>query len=146
MYKRQIQASGDITNQVLVTQAVEDIERGNLFAEYRDDYSIREDYTAGVIGGEGNVSLISTDGDIINDASTISSSDGNVLIFAEGSFLQNNRTDTFVTENSVSLGGGSSTSSSSSASSSGGGYDDFEANAQASVSGCLLYTSPSPRD
>ena len=130
-----IQASGDVTNQVLVTQAVEDIERGNLFAEYRDDYSIREDYTAGVIGGEGNVTVVSTGGDIINDASTIASSDGDVLIFAEGSFLQNNRTDTFVSENSVSLGGGSSTSSSSSASSSGSGYDDFEANAQASVSG-----------
>ena len=130
-----LRASGDIVNQVLVTQAVEDVEVGNFVAEAREDFAVRENYTAGVIGGEGNVSIVSTGGDIINDASTISSSEGDVLIFAEGSFRQNNRTDTFVSENSVSLGGGSSTSSSSSASSSGSGYDDFEANAQASVSG-----------
>ena len=130
-----IRASGDIVNQVLVTQAVEDVEVGNFVAEAREDFTIREDYTAGVIGGQGNVSVVSTGGDIINDASNIFSSEGDVLIFAEGSFRQNNRTDTFVTENSVSLGGGSSTSSSSSAGTSGSGYDDFEANAQASVSG-----------
>ncbi len=84
-------------------------------AEAREDFTIRED----MIGGEGNVSVVSTGGDIINDASSIFSNEGDVLIFAEGSFRQNNRTDTFVSENSVSLGGGSSTSSSSSASSSG---------------------------
>ena len=130
-----LRASGDIVNQVLVTQAVEDVEVGNFVAEAREDFTIRENYTAGVIGGEGNVSVVSTGGDVINDASSIFSNEGDVLIFAEGSFRQNNRTDTFVSENSVSLGGGSSSSSSSSASSSGSGYDDFEANAQASVSG-----------
>ena len=125
-----LRASGDIVNQVLVTQGVEAVEVGNFVAEAREDFTIREDYTAGVIGGEGNVSVVSTGGDVINDASSIFSNDGDVLIFAEGSFLQNNRTDTFVSENSVSLGGGSSTSSSSSAGTSGSGYDDFEANAQ----------------
>ena len=125
-----LRASGDIVNQVLVTQAVEDVEVGNFVAEAREDFTIRENYTAGVIGGEGNVSVVSTGGDVINDASSIFSNEGDVLIFAEGSFRQNNRTDTFVSENSVSLGGGSSSSSSSSASSSGSGYDDFEANAR----------------
>ena len=131
-----LRASGDIVNQVLVTQGVEAVEVGNFVAEAREDFTIRENYTAGVIGGEGNVSVVSTGGDVINDASSIFSNEGDVLIFAEGSFRQNNRTDTFVSElELVSLGGGSSTSSSSSASSSGSGYDDFEANAQASVSG-----------
>ena len=130
-----LRASGDIVNQVLVTEAVEDVELGNFATDFRSEISIREDYTSGVIGGEGNVSVVSTGGDVVNDASSIFSNEGDVLIFAEGSFRQNNRTDTFVSENSVSLGGGSSTSSSSSASSSGSGYDDFEANAQASVSG-----------
>ena len=135
-----VRASGDIINQALVTDAVEQVDRGNFATEFRSDFSLRENYDSAVIGGQGNVSLVSTGGDILNDASEISSQ-GDVLIFAEGSFRQNNRTDTFVSQNSVSLGGSSSSSTSSSAGTSGSGYDDFEANAQASASGSQEFFS-----
>lgn len=127
-----ISASGDVVNEALVVQAVEDVEVGNLGKTLgRQDFTVRDEFVSGTIGGAGDVTIIS-EGEVFNTASAIAA-DGNVLISATEGFTQTNLSDTFVVEDSVNVGGGGSTSTSSSASSEGEGFNSSN-NAQASAS------------
>ncbi|MCE2517223.1 MAG: hemagglutinin repeat-containing protein [Alphaproteobacteria bacterium] len=139
-----ISASGDVVNQALVVQAVEDVEVGNLGKTLgKSDYTIRDEYVSGTIGGAGNVTILS-EGEVFNTASAINAN-GDILISATEGFTQTNLSDTFVVEDSVNVGGGSSSSSSSSASSTGEGYRQ-ENNAQASASASSNVVSGSYRE
>ena len=139
-----LSASGDIANEALVVQAVEDVEVGNLGKTLgKQDFTYRDEYVSGTIQSAGNLTIVS-EGEVTNIASALTA-DGDVLISARLGFRQENLSDTFTVEDSVNLGGGGTSSSSSSASSEGEGYNQVN-RAEASAGGSSDIVSGSYRE
>ena len=130
----EIQTTGDIVNEALIAEQVSDVEVGNLGRLLgRQTFTKRSDFIGGTIEGATDLTLDAR-GEVVNIASDIGA-ENDVTIIADEGFFQRNLAEAYTLEDSISLGGGSSSEGSSSVSASGGTFADFEANAEASVSG-----------